>query len=109
MYCSKQFVGQTSYNMRHHWAGHKYAFGKVHKLIYMYYHFIKIHLNATLYVHITLLESVLNLKARLDQSRERMDGETGHTPATWSRHSFQHYRRLRLIKSSASARSAPVI
>ena len=66
-YCFKQYVGQTSYDMRHCWAGHKYAFGKVHKSLY--YHFIKIH-KTTLDVHITLLESVPKLRDRLRAENE---------------------------------------
>ena len=62
MHCNRQYVGQTSYNMRHRFAGHRYAFTRTHKTLY--YHFIKIH-KTTFDVNITLVEAVPDREERV--------------------------------------------
>ena len=66
-HCAKQYVGQTSYSMRHRLAGHTYAFGRNHKSLY--YHFIKIH-KSNFEINIILLQQVTDHKLRLVAENE---------------------------------------
>ena len=61
--CNKQYVGQTSYNMKHRLAGHMYAFPRLKRSLYL--HFTRFHKGRGFDINVTLLEQQNDTQLRL--------------------------------------------